>query len=65
MGVYDDKPWVGLYGEGVPAHIEPEAELLQGVAHPTRRRMLLMEHDQNRLGTNHDVVVSCRPAGSR
>src|SRR3954452_15075500 len=24
MGVYDDKPWLALYGDGVPEHIEPE-----------------------------------------
>src|ERR1700727_750332 len=48
-----------------PAHVEPVAELAQGIADAARRGMLLVQNDQDRLLHDPSIRTCVKPVLSR
>src|ERR1700689_538986 len=48
-----------------PAHVEPVAELTQGIADTARRGMLLVQNDQDRLLHDPSIRTRAKPVLSR
>jgi long-chain acyl-CoA synthetase len=69
MGVYDDKPWLALYGEGVPEHIAPEyasgLDMFRATVERTGDRPLIHYFDAEVSATDLDRLSDGLAIGLR
>jgi long-chain acyl-CoA synthetase len=69
MGIYDDKPWLALYGEGVPEHIEPEfasgLEMFRAAVERAGARPLIHYFDAELSATDLDRLSDGLAVGLR
>src|SRR4051812_9654467 len=69
MGVYDDKPWLALYGEGVPERIDPEfasgLEMFRAAVERTGDRPLIHYFDAEMSATDLDRLSDGLAVGLR